>query len=154
MEITGNDTATGPCEPCLKGKQSHHGIHKTMVTRTHRTCSPIFSDICRLLATQSQNGHIYFITLTDDSCKASTYGPCKESQVGQALNTFIFQAKPSTGQKVKVSCSNSGSKRMVGHLQEVPHYATPLCDTSLTHALDSVTPEDAFSGNKPDISRL
>lgn len=51
-------------------------------------------------------------------------------------------------------CPDSGGERMAGHLQDVPHHAAPPHDTSLTHALDFVTPEDALSSNKPDASRL
>ena len=43
---------------------------------------------------------------------------------------------------------------MAGHLQEVPHHAVPLHDSSPTHALDFITSENAFNGNEPDVSRL
>jgi hypothetical protein len=55
---------------------------------------------------------------------------------------------------VQVFCSNGSGKRMVGHLQDVPHHATPLHNALPVYALDLSTPEDALNDNKPDIFRL
>ncbi len=145
----------GPCKPCLKGIQSHHGIHKTMVAHIDCAHGHIFSDICRLLATQSQNGHNHLITFVDDHThEESIHRPHNKLQVRQALKALVFRAGPSTRQMAQVFCSNGSSKCMAGHLQEVPHHATPLHNASLTHTLDSITPKDAFSGNKLDIFQL
>jgi hypothetical protein len=74
-----------------------------------------------------------------------------------ALKSFIFQAEASTGQEVKIFCSNSGSEHMVGHLQKVPHHTAPPHNISPAHTLNSVIPEEALStlsSNKPDVRRL
>src|SRR6266851_9892890 len=152
VEILWRNTATGPCKPCLKGNQSHHRICKVTATCTDCALGHVFLDTCGLLATQLQNGHNHLITLIDDHPhKASTYGPRDKLQVRQALKAFTFQAKPSTGQEVKILCSNGSGKHMASHLQEVLHHTAPLHDTLPTHALDFFTPKEALSGNKLDV---
>jgi hypothetical protein len=97
----------------------------------------VFLYVCRLLATQSQNGHNHLIILVDDHArKASTHGPCDKPQVPQALKAFTLLAKPSVGQEVKVPHSDGSNNCTAGHLQDVPHHAAPLHDTSPTHTLD------------------
>jgi hypothetical protein len=176
MEIKGSNTAMGPCNPCLKGKQTREEICKTMVTRADCALNHVssdarellatqtqnghkhlvtFSDVRKLLATQTQNGHKNLVTFVDNhACEESIHRPCDKLQVEQALKALIFWAGPSTGQMVQVFHSNGSSKHMAGHLQEVPHHTAPLHDALPVYALDLSTPEDALNDNKPDIFRL
>src|SRR6266851_7762608 len=97
MEILWRNTATGPCEPCLKGNQSHHRIRKVTATCANCALGHVFSDIRGLLATQSQNGHKPLVTLVDNHAHdTSICGQRDESQVGQAFKAFISRAQTST----------------------------------------------------------
>jgi len=103
MEILCRNTAMGPCKSFLEGKQSHHGIRQTTVIRADCAHGHVFSDVCGLLATQSQSGHNHLVTLVDNHARdTSIYGQRDESQVGQAFKAFISRAQPSTGQDVKI----------------------------------------------------
>ena len=155
MEILWRNTAMGPCEPCLKGNQSCHRIHKVMAIHTDCALSHVFSDTHGLLATQSQNGHKPLVTLIDNHARdASIYGQHDESQVGQAFKAFVSWAQTSTRQKVKALHCNGSGKHKAGHLQEALRHAVPLHDALPTHALGFFTPEEVFSSNKPDVFQL
>jgi hypothetical protein len=176
LEISGGSTTLGPCDPGLKGKQTHEQIHKMTVTCADCALNHVssdackllatqtqnghkhlitLSDVCKLLATQTQNGHNHLITLVDDhSCKASTNGPCNKPQVGQASKAFTSQAESSTRQKVKILHFNSSGKHKAGYLQRAPHHAIPLYDASPTHALNLFTPDKALSSNKLACGKL
>jgi hypothetical protein len=65
LEISGESITLGPCDPCLKGKQTHKKICRTMVTCADCVLNHIFSDIRKLLTTQTQNGHKHLLTLLD-----------------------------------------------------------------------------------------
>ncbi len=152
MEILWRNTAMGPCEPCLKGNQSCHGIRKVMATCTNCALGHVFSDTRGLLATQSQNGYKPLITLVNNHAHdASIYRQRDKSQVGQAFKAFVSRAQTLTRQKVKALRCNSSGNHKAGHLQEALRHAVPLHDTSPTHALGFFTPKEVFSSNKPDI---
>jgi len=155
LEISGGSTTSGPCDPCLKGKQTREEIRRTMVTCADCALDNVFSDARKLLATQTQNGHKYLVTLVDDNSReASTHGPRNNSQVGQALKAFIPRAQPSTGKTVEVLYPDIGGECKTGYPQRAPHHTVPLYDTSPTHALDFFTPNEALSGNKPEHGKL
>jgi hypothetical protein len=112
LEISGGSTISGPCDPHLKGKQTHKkickmmvtradcaldhvflDIHKLLATQTQNGCKRLltFSDMYKLLATQTQNGHKNLVTFVDNhTCEESIHGPHDKLQVGQALNALIF----------------------------------------------------------------
>ena len=52
MEISGGRTTSGPCDPCLKGKQTHKEIRKTVDARADCALNHAFADVCGPLATQ------------------------------------------------------------------------------------------------------
>jgi len=152
MEISGGNPAMGSCKPCLKGKRTHEEILKMVNVHTNSALNHAFSDVCGPSVMQPHNTHSHLITLIDNNAReAPIHGPHNKSQVGQALKAFIFWEEWSTRQEVKILRSNSSSKRMVGHLQEVPYHTTPLHDTLLAHALDFLTPEDTLNDSKPDV---
>jgi hypothetical protein len=64
LEISGGSTTSGPCNPCLKGKQTCEKIRKMMVTRTNCALNHVSSDTHKLLATQTQNGHKHLVTFS------------------------------------------------------------------------------------------
>jgi hypothetical protein len=64
LEISGGSTTSGPCDPCLKGKQTHEEIRRMMVTCADCALDNVFSDIRKLLATQTQNGHKHLVTFS------------------------------------------------------------------------------------------
>jgi hypothetical protein len=155
MEILCRNTAMGPCESFLKGKQSHHGIRQMTVTCADCAHGHVFSDVHGLLATQSQSGHNHLITLVDNHAHdASIYRQRNKSQAGQAFKAFVSQAQLSTRQIVEACYSDSSSKHDACHLQRAPRHVVSLHNASSTHAVDFFTPEDALSGNKPDVFRL
>jgi hypothetical protein len=143
MEILYRNTATGPC-----------GIRNAFARASH-TLGHVFSDVRGLLATQSQNGHNHLVTFVDNHARdASTYGQRDKSQVGQAFKAFVSQAQLSTRQTVEACYSDSSNKHDACHLQRAPRHVVSLHNASSTHAVDFFTPEDALSGNKPDVFRL
>ncbi len=79
LEISGGSTTSGPCDPCLKGKQTREEIRRTMVTCADCALDNVFSDARKLLATQTQNGHKYLVTLQV---------PChsRQQQLSQSLH--------------------------------------------------------------------
>jgi hypothetical protein len=56
MEINSKAALSTPCEPCLKGKQTHAEIYKTTDTCTNTVLGRVFSDVCGKLATRSHRG--------------------------------------------------------------------------------------------------
>ena len=205
MEINGKAALSTPCEPCLKGKQTHAEIHKTTDTHANTVLGRVFSDVCGKLATRSHHGFEYFMTITDDkSHKVFVTGLHQKSKVVRHLKVFIARAELETGQRLKVLRSDGGGEytgRELGkYLEEkgIQHeittpdtpqhngvaermnrtlldnvqamlldanlpesywhdaleYAAHLHNVIPTQALGDVTPEKAWSGNKPNVSRL
>ena len=197
MEIIGGTSCTTtPCEPCLKGKQTHTEIQKSTETRADTTLGCVFSNVCGKLPTRSHQGFLYFVTWIDDkSRKVSITGMREKSEVPQHLKAFVTHAELETGQCVKVLCTDGGGKYIGGKAQKyleekgIKHkIITPdtpqhnsvakcmnqtlldkvqmmLLDTSLPESywfdtlqyatlLHNMTPEEAWSGNKPDMSHL
>jgi hypothetical protein len=130
---------------------------KLLATQTQNghKCLATLLDVCKLLATQTQNGHNHLITLIDDHPrKASTNRPHDKLQVGQASKAFTSQAESSTRQKIKILRFNSGGEHKAGHLQRAPHHTVLLYDSSPTHTLNLFTPDKALSSNKPAHGKL
>ena len=126
------------------------GVHKLLATQTQNGHKHLvtFSGVRKLLATQTQNGHKNLVTLVDDHAREeSIHGPRNKSQIGQAFKAFILQ---STWQTFEVLGSSGGSEHMAGHLRALLHNASP--NASPICANDSTSPEEAFSGNKLDVS--
>lgn len=206
MEITtGETTRVGPCEPCLKGKQTRAEIKKSTETRSNNVLGRVFSDVCGKLPTRSHEGFEYFVTFVDDmSRKVFVAGLRQKSDVAQHLKSFTTRAELETGERLRVLRSDGGGEytggTMTKYLEEkgIKHevttpdtpqhngvaermnrtlldkvramlldadlpesywydalvYATFLHNISPTHSLDCMTPEEAWSGNKPDVSTI
>jgi len=120
MEITDRSTIAIPCEPCIKGKQTHAEIHKSTETCSNVVLGRIFSDVCGRMPTKSYNGYKYFVTWVDDkSHKVFIAGIHEKSKVTQHLKAFIFQAEVEIGQNVGTLHSDGGGKYIAGEAQ---HY--------------------------------
>ncbi len=111
MAISGTSTCTSPCEPCLKGKQTQAEIQKHTETHANTVLGCVFSDVCGKLPTHSHKGFDYFMTFIDDkSCKVFIASLHRKSDVTQHLKALITCVKVETGQRVKILCSDGGSK--------------------------------------------
>ena len=68
MEFTDKPLSTGPCKPCLKGKQTCTDISKVANERSEIVLGCIFSDLCEQ-PTHSHHGYNYFATFIDDKLR-------------------------------------------------------------------------------------
>jgi hypothetical protein len=205
MEITGGSTRTMPCEPCLKGKQTHAEIEKSTETRSDAVLGRIFSDVCGKLPTRLHEGFEYFVTFVDDMLrKVFIAGLQQKSDVAQHLKSFTARAELETRKCLQVLRSDGGGEYTGGvvakYLEDkgIKHevttpdtpqhngvaermnrtlldkvramlldadlpksywydaltYTAFLHNVSPTRSLEHTTPEEAWSGNKPDISSI
>lgn len=204
MKIEGK-SITMPCEPCLKGKQTHAEIQHSTETRTTSVLGQVFSDICGKMSTCSHGGYEYFVAWTDDAFH-KVHISCLHAKLDvlQKLKDFVSWIELETGQCVKILCSNGGGEytstviagflknKGIKHELTMPNtpqhngiakcmnhtlldrvrsilidaglpkfywhnalqHATLIHNVSPTQALDNQTPEEAWSGNKPNVSRL
>ena len=119
MTISDRDMPYGPCELCLKGKQTQEVIHKVMTMCTEHMLSHVHTDVCSPLSTPSHCGYWYSMTFIDDSSCYTSISPLRQkSKVGKLLKVFITQAELETGQKVKVLCSDGEGEYMASHVQQ------------------------------------
>ena len=117
MEISNKATPTTPCEPCLKGKQIHTEIQKTMEMCADTVLGHVFSNVHGKLATCSHHGFKYFVTFMDDkSCKVFIAGLHQKSEVMRHLKASIACTKVETRHRLKVLRSNEGGEYTGGEL--------------------------------------
>jgi len=204
MEFTDKLLPTGPCEPCLKGKQTRTDISKVADERSEGVLGRIFSDLCEQ-PTRSHHGYRYLATFTDDKSRhVFATGLCKKSEALHHLKVFIAHAEVKTSKRTQTIQSDGGgeydSKVVMAYLQErgisqelttpdtpqhngisehmnrtllnmarsmledtkLPEsfwfeavkYTTYIHNATPTCALEDTTPEEVWSGNKPDVSCL
>jgi len=115
MTVSNRDTPTGPCEPCLEGKQTCEVIHKIAMTCAEH----VHTDVYGPLPVPSHCSYWYFVTFIDDSFYFASVSPlCEKLEVGKPLKAFISWAELETGQKVKILCSDGGGKYIAGHIKD------------------------------------
>ena len=204
MEITDKPSPTGPCEPCLRGKQTCADINKVADERSEVVLGRIFSDLCEQ-PTRSHHGYQHLATFIDDKSRyVSVAGLRKKSEALHHLKVFIAHAEVKTGCRTQTVRSDGGgeydSKIVTAYLQErgitqelttpdtpqhngvaermnrtllnmacsmlddakLPEsfwfeavkYAAHIHNATPTRALDDTTPEEVWSGNKPNVSRF
>ena len=119
MEIVGSSSLTPHhCDACLKGKQMHAEIQKSMDSRTAEILGHVFSDICRKLPTRSHTSFEYFITWIDNvSRKVFMTGLHEKSDVAMHLKTFVAWAELETGKYLKILRSDGGGEYIAGAVQ-------------------------------------
>jgi hypothetical protein len=119
MEIISSALRTSPCEPCLKGKQTHNEILKSTEMRADTVLERIFSDVCSKLPTKSHEGFEYFVTFTDDkSCNVSVARMKLKSEVVRYLKAFITRSEAQYGQRVRILRSDGGGEYMGKEVQQ------------------------------------
>src|SRR6266851_1021108 len=119
MTFSNRDMPTGPCEPCLEGKQTRNIIYKITMMHTEHVLSRVHTDICRPLPVPSHCSYQYFVTFIDDSSRFTSLSPlCEKSEVGKLLKTFISWAELKSGQKVKILHSDGGGEYIASHVKD------------------------------------
>jgi hypothetical protein len=117
MTISDREAPSGPCEPCLKGKQTREVIRKVTTTCTEQVLGHVHTDICSPFPTPSYHGHKYFLTFINDFSHFAFVSPLQEkSKVSKLLKALISRAELETRLKVKALCSDGGGEYMVGHV--------------------------------------
>ena len=105
------------CKPCLKGKQMHTEIQKTMEMYADTVLDHVFSNVHGKLATCLHHGFKYFVTFMDDkSCKVFIVGLHQKSEVTCHLKASIACTKVETRHHLKVLRSNGGGEYTGGEL--------------------------------------
>jgi len=122
MEFTDKPLPTGPCEPCLKGKQMHTDIRKVADECLEVVLGRIFSDLCEQ-PTRSHHGYHHFAMFIDNKSQNVWVARlCKKSEVLHQLKVFIAHAEVKTGKHTQAVQSDGGgeydSKVVTAYLQE------------------------------------
>ena len=100
----------GPCDACLKGKQSRNSFPKEEATRATELLEIIHSDVCGPMKSKSLGGNAYFVTFIDDKSRFTTvYFMRNKSEVFNKFKEFEAMATNVTGKRIRIlRCDNGG----------------------------------------------
>ncbi|GAU11617.1 hypothetical protein TSUD_346090 [Trifolium subterraneum] len=163
------------CEDCVQSKQHRDSFNKDVKSRTKSVLEVIYSNVCGPMQVDSNGGNRYFVSFVDDhSRKLWTYLIKRKSEVFDVFNKFKAMAEkqihevipPYTPQQNgSVERRNKTIMNMVRCMIRGKHFLKELWGEAVntacyvlnrcpTKRLNNVTPEECWSGNKPNVSHL
>ncbi|KAG6543704.1 hypothetical protein Mapa_014888 [Marchantia paleacea] len=172
------------CGACAQGKSHKASFPKKSLHRSEELLDLIHSDVCGKIPHKSLLGAQYYVTFIDDkSRKSFLYLLKSKDNVLEKFKVFVTMVETQTGKKVRRLRSDGGleynnkefngvAERLNRTLQEkalsmLQHaqlemqfwgaaikVANYLRNRSPTAALNNMTPEEAWSGKKPDLTML